>query len=174
MRFVLIVSFVLSLSSRAFAEDKSESTAVMLSLGVTTGGVVSLIAGGPPLIGVGALYFGPSTGQWYAGELGGLGLGLRAAGAASMLYGLHLVLQSESDCEPELDGDCSAEATRANRVGATGAVLMWSGAGLWVGSTIYDVVLARRAASRWNERHRVTVAPLAANGATGLVVGARF
>ena len=152
----------------------------MLSLGVTTAGVVTLIAGNGSTawLGLGALYLGPSTGQWYAGEPGVLGLGLRAAGAAAMIGGLSQILQSENDCEPTIDGDCGAANASSDRARTTGGLLMWTGAGLWVGSTIYDVILARRAAEHANARHALRVAPLtlSAGGhvAHGLAITGRF
>jgi hypothetical protein len=56
---------------------------------------------------------------------------------------------------------------------------MITGASLWVGSSIADVIFAKRAADRWNQRHAVTVAPTAfatPNGSRvpGLVLGAQF
>jgi hypothetical protein len=144
------------------AQRKDPSTAVLLSLGITTASYVTLFAseGNENLVLVGLIgtYLGPSTGQWYSGQIGGLGRGRRAAGVVSMVYGFTQVLESE--CDYEYD-DCS------DSDGDAGGVLMLAGAGLWVGSTIYDIVLAKRAADSWNTRHNVTLAPSFASDAAG-------
>jgi hypothetical protein len=179
MRSLSVALICLLFASPAFAEDdedRSPSVAVGLSLGVTTAGVVTLIASDRPTttwLGLGALYLGPSTGQWYAGEYGGLGLAARGLGGVAAIYGLSLLLQSEDHCEPELDGNCSDPAVG---LATTGKVLMLAGAGLWVGSSIADVVFAKRAADRWNARRAVTIAPTAIGPghAPGIVVGGTF
>lgn len=157
------------------ADEKSPSVAVALSVGVTAAGAVTLMASDShtaSMIGFGAIFLGPSTGQWYAGELGLLGIGARALGGVGMVYGLSEVLQSECDAE---DGeDCSG----ASRRGQLGALMMIGGASLWVGSSIADVIFAKRAADRWNQRHGLTVAPTAFTSGgqqmPGLVVAGRF
>jgi hypothetical protein len=157
------------------AEEKSPSVAVALSVGVTAAGAVTLMASDnhtASMIGFGAIFLGPSTGQWYAGELGLLGIGARALGGIGMVYGLSEILQSECDAE---DGvDCSG----ASRRGDLGAVMMIGGASLWVGSSIADVVFAKRAADRWNQRHALTLAPTAFTSGgqqvPGLVAVGRF
>jgi hypothetical protein len=144
------------------AERKDPSTAVLLSLGITAASYVALIASDGneklALVGFVGTYLGPSTGQWYAGQVGGLGLGLRAVGVLSMVYGFSEVLNSE--CDYEYD-DCS------DSDGDAGGVLMLAGAGLWVGSSIYDIVLAKRAVDSWNVRHNVTLSPTFATDASG-------
>lgn len=159
----------------ATVERKDPSVAVLLSLGVTAGGAITLIAGmsnnsgTASLIGLGAMYLGPSTGLWYAGEVGARGLAARAVGGAALFYGFVQIISSECDDEP--DSDCSS-------AGDAGAWLFFGGAGLWIGSTIADVILAKRAADRWNRRHDVTVAPTAFTSGgrqvPGLVLSARF
>lgn len=162
-------------ASTAPAEEKSPSVAVALSVGVTAAGAVTLMASDnhtASLIGFGALFLGPSTGQWYAGELGLLGIGARALGGIGMVYGLSEILQSE--CDVEAGENCSG----ASRRGDLGAVMMIGGASLWVGSSIADVVFAKRAADRWNQRHALTMAPTAFTSGgqqvPGLVVAGRF
>jgi len=55
---------------------------------------------------------------------------------------------------------------------------MLTGAGLWVGSSIYDIVLAKRAAESWNARHSVSLTPglvgTTGRKAPGLFVSAQF
>ncbi len=199
MRSVLVFAFLL-VSSLAHAQapgmtppiepatqpqqsvdQKNPSTAVLLSLGIPLAGIATMgisDTDGGRMVGLAALYFGPSTGQWYAGKVGGLGLGLRAVGAVSMVYGFVKVLDSAEECDFDYDGSCAARADSRERAGAVGAGLMWAGAGLWVGSSIYDIVLAKRAADSWNARHNVTLSPgLVGTSGTktpGLFVSARF
>ena len=165
----------------ASRDAKDPSIAVLLSLGVTTGGVITLLAAaddseGLAWVGLGAMYFGPSTGRWYAGESGGVGLGLRALGAATALIGVSQLLASEYSCD--FDYDCTAERERADRAGTRAALLLTTGAGLWVGSTIADIVLAKRGVDRWNKRHALSVAPTALTSrdghVPGLVLAGRF
>jgi hypothetical protein len=156
------------------ADAKDPTTAVLLSIGITTAGYVTMIASSNEnlqLAGFAATYLGPSTGQWYAGRVGALGLGLRAAGFVSMVYGFGQLLQSECD---EIDGPCNTSNSDA-----IGTAFMLTGAGLWVGSSIYDVVLAKRAADDWNTRHNVNLAPMmtadtSGNKTPGLVLTGRF
>lgn len=200
MRSVLVFAFLL-VSSLAYAqapgmtapveaappqpqqniEKKDPSTAVLLSLGIPVAGAITLGASdtdGGRMLGLAAIYFGPSTGQWYAGQVGGLGLGLRALGGVSMVYGLVKMLESEYDCDFDYDGSCQAEYERHQHDGQVGGVLMLTGAGLWVGSSIYDIVLAKRAAESWNARHSVSLTPglvgTTGRKAPGLFVSAQF
>jgi hypothetical protein len=50
--------------------EKSRAIAVSLSLGVTAAGVGLLVAGddGLKLMGLTAMFVGPSAGRWYAGD----------------------------------------------------------------------------------------------------------
>jgi len=177
MRTVLILVASFGLVTHAFAEDadeKSPSAAVALSVGVTTAGVITLLASDSEsmsMVGLGAMYLGPSTGQWYAGEVGGFGLAARAVGAVAVVHGFSQILQSEGDCEPE----CTAGQHEANRsAGRRGGVLLLTGVGLWIGSSIADVIFAKRAADGWNERHAITVAPTLSQHGPGFVLGGRF
>jgi hypothetical protein len=144
---------------------KAPSTAILLSLGITTASYIAFAyAHGNQNLQLAALvgaYVGPSTGQWYAGEGGELGLGVRFVGCVSGLYGLSQVMSSSDSAK------------------VRGIVLVWGGASLWVGSSIYDIVLAKRAADSWNARHNVSLAPMVARDASGsrtpgLVLTGRF
>lgn len=162
-------------------DQRSPSIAVLLSVGVPIAGVVTLVASDDDsmkTVGLVTMYLGPSTGQWYAGKFGGLGLGLRALAAVSMYYGFVKVLDGEEDCDFDYDGACAAERDRARTSGQIGDALVLTGAVLWVGSSIYDVALAKRAADSWNAQHHVTLTPgLVGTTGTktpGLFVSARF
>lgn len=173
MRLLAFVLVQLFLVSPAAADDaKSPEVAVGLSVGVTAAGAVTFLAADDDaleLVGLGALYFGPSTGHWYAGRIGGIGLATRGAAGLAAMYGLGLVLASECD---DIDGDCAG----AHGHGDAGAALMIGGAALWVGSSIYDVVAAKRAIDDWNVRHAITVVPtaLGPQRAPGLVLSGEF
>ena len=96
-----------------------------------------------------------------------------------MVYGFaRVVMTSEYDCGYEYDASCEAGRKRAQTSGRIGAGFMIAGAGLWLGSSIYDVVLAKRAADSWNARHSVMLTPglveTAGKKTPGVFVSARF
>jgi hypothetical protein len=165
---------------------KDPSTAVLLSLGITTASYVTLFAAADGnneelvLAAFVGTYLGPSTGQWYAGKTGGLGLGLRAAGFVSAVYGFSLIMSADDhDCLGYDDAECAEIDDESDSLGTRGAIFFWGGAALWFGSSIYDIVLAKRAADSWNARHNVGVAPMVARDASGsrtpgLVLTGRF
>lgn len=159
-------------------ERKNPDVAVLLSIGVTTAGFVTLATTDNEnlgLLGMGLLYVGPSTGQWYAGQFGGLGLGLRALSVVGMAYGVTQILREDDACGDSTDPDCDPGAHGA---ATTGGALLVGGAVLWVGSSIYDVVLAKRAADSWNVRHGLTMSPTIVGSSDhrmpGLVLSGRF
>ena len=161
-------------------DEKSPTTAVLLSLGVTTAGYITLGAADSSAmkwVGVAGIFFGPSTGQWYAGELGGLGMGARALGIVSAGYGFAKMLDSETDCFPE-DPGCADERARAKASGRVGGLFFFAGASLWVGSTIADVIFAKRAADHYNARHALNLSPIVLGDSghhmPGLVLTGRF
>ena len=149
---------------------KSQYIAMGLSIGIPVAGALTMALApkdGQKALGFFAMYLGPTTGLWYANKGGGLGLGLRLLSIAAAVGAFMLVVDEECD----LDTDC--EATANDYVAGTIAV---GAAGLWVGSSIYDVVLARRAVAQWNQK--LTLTPgLIGNGsqrAPGLFIGGRF
>ncbi len=131
------------------ADEKSPVTAVLLSTGVTTAGLLARVGGSENhngalvLAGVGAVFLGPSTGRWYAGSTGIGSLGLRALGGATALIGFAGALGA-AECE----GPCT------NTHGDAYAYMFFGGLGLFAGTTIYDVIMASRDASEWNSSHR--------------------
>ena len=153
-------------------DQKSEQTAIVLSLST---GVLLPIAmvgatrsGGSVALGtatVGAIILGPASGKWYAGESGGLGIGLRFAGSL-VAVGV-FVAAINNDCETQ---SCTDDSNRA-------AYLALGGAALVVGSTIYDIATAGRAARRYNASHIVVApAPVSTGGppGLGLTIGGTF
>ena len=181
MRSWLVVAVVLAaLSSTALAQApgqtepqapiakpfkrKEAATAVLLSIGTTAGGFLALRAsqGEGPLVplGLAGMYFGPSTGQWYAGRFGGWGLAARAAGFAAMVHGFNLLTEYDGyDCLGLTDQECAEADAAADRTQSSGERWMWGGILLTGGSMLVDFYLAGRAANDWNREHSVSLAP---------------
>jgi hypothetical protein len=78
----------------------------------------------------------PSAGHWYAGELGGVGLGIRAAGA---------VLFISAVAKADAGADASTEG--------------WLSLGILAGGAIYDIATSGDAVRDWNKKHAVRVQP---------------
>jgi hypothetical protein len=155
-------------TKRPVVEAKSPAVAMGVSIGIPVAGALTLAFApkdGEKALGVLAMYVGPATGQWYAGKGGGLGLGLRLLSIAGAVGALMLVVDEECDL------DTDREATTNDYIAGTIAV---GAAGLWVGSSVYDVVLAKRAVDHWN--HNLTLMPgLVGNQrAPGVFLGGRF
>jgi hypothetical protein len=162
-------------SPQGQGDEVSESTALAIAVGGTMASygmfVLAANADDAPtrrtLIGVGfaGALIAPSAGRWYARSAGWRGLGLRLTGAGTVVLAAVVALSecglfSSNRCEP-----------------AAGVLLGIVGAGLWVGGTIDDIVMAPRDARRHNERVRqVTLVPLVRPGerGLGLAVAARF
>jgi hypothetical protein len=156
-------------------DEVSESTALAIAVGGTVAsyGMVLLGAGpvrgdaGRTLIAIGAAgtLIAPSGGRWYARSAGWRGLGLRLAGAGVVVLA---GVASLSECGLFRTSPCTP-------VG--GVLLGIGGAGLWVGGTIDDIVMAPRDARRHNARlQQVTLVPLVRpdDHGLGLAVAARF
>lgn len=150
---------------------KSGSTAMLTSIATTLGGFALMVSTddheGLQWLGAGMVLVGPSTGRWYAGEASFGGIAVRGLASVTMLYGVLIGVLSE-DCDSA--GNCSSDDD------VSGALIMGGGV-LFVGSAVYDVVMADRAARDYNRRN-VTLAPArfrTADGqATGLVLGGHF
>src|SRR5262249_27982751 len=132
-------------------EVKSEATAQLTAIGVTVVGVLGVgvslkrnnaYLGFPAL---GLLAVGPSTGHLYAGETAHAVkmTFVRAAGLAAMFVGV---------------GINSSPGTRDPGPGLS---LFALGAGISLGSTLYDVIDARAAVRRHNSAWQVIPAPIA-------------
>ena len=151
-------------------EEKSPAIAMGLSIGIPVAGALTMAFApkdGEKALGFFAMYIGPTTGQWYANKGGGLGLGLRLVSIAGAVGALLLTIDEECDV------DTTCKATANDYVAGTIAV---GAAGLWIGSSVYDVVLARRAVAQWNQKLMLTPG-LVGNGGQrgpGLFLGGRF
>src|SRR5262245_34794657 len=127
---VVVVLVMFALTSTAAAQapgqtpalappvsEKDPGAAVLISIGATVGGIVLTSAGARKgegslvLLGLGTMYIGPSTGQWYAGRVGGIGLASRAVGAALLFTALTKYSTDGYDCLGYTDQECAqAEA----------------------------------------------------------------
>lgn len=170
-------------------EVKSESTATLLAIGTTLGGVAMIGAGadrengGVVLTGMAMMLIGPSVGHFYAGETGhGVKMSLLRTGAAVVL-GLGLISNLNVACDVAAsengEGGGSCGPSREDR--ETGRKMMWLGGATLVAATLYDFWDAHSAAHRRNvrEARRFTVAPSIMTGASGanapgLVLGGQF
>lgn len=153
-------------------EDKSSTTAVILSVGIPVVGAAAVVGshgnGGAVVFGMGALFLGPSTGRWYAGESAGGTLAIRGAGVLAVgvgLVGMYGI--SESDCRAN-DQPCHSPVPFE--------ALAIGGATVIVGTWVYDVVQAKRGADRWNANHALSVTPgvVGTTSAPGLFVAGQF
>jgi hypothetical protein len=158
------------------SDTRSPTTAVVLSAGTTLLGM-AMIAGESDrttMFGVLTMYVGPTTGLWYAGNVGWPGLVARLVAAGLIVKGLEQWDNAylAADCIEFDEGECDDSFAYADRENRRGGYLVWSGVGIWATSTIVDVALAHRAARKWNERN-VTVVPTF-NGGPGVALGMRF
>jgi hypothetical protein len=152
---------------------KDPTTAVLLSVGVTAGGALSMYMGGKKdndaavYLGLGAVWIGPSVGRWYAGNVTLSGLGVRAIGALAMIVGLAMSIGDDCD-------GCSGNSN-------AGPVLLIGGLGTWGVSSIYDILMAGHDANEWNAQHartnlqlRPMIMTVADHHVGGLVLSGRF
>jgi hypothetical protein len=134
--------------------QKSPELAVALSVGTTAIGYAMMFGGlagdskssADTVMSGGLLAFlGPSTGQWYAGKVGGLGIGARSlALGLGMIAVMRMSVDECSDC---------GHSDREPDPNTTRDLLITAGA-LWFGSTLYDFVAAYRQTDGYNERQR--------------------
>ena len=143
---------------------KNAGTAVLLSLGMTAGGLGLAALGDseriPALSTAGSIMFvvGPTAGHIYAGHAWNAGLGARLAGAGVAMLG---VVEAVG-C---IDG-CSSDR------GNAAAVLLIGGGLLYVGGGLYEIATAGEAAHRYNREHgfEATVVPTG----NGVALAGRF
>jgi len=137
------------------AEEKSETTALALSL-VGTLGSYALIAasaanensdasGAMATVGALGAWFGPSFGHWYAGKIATSGLGMRAAAAG---LGLTAIMWAFAECPLFSEDECHSSVAPA--------VLLVGAAGLWVGGTISDISSAPARVREYNRNLRAS------------------
>ena len=98
------------------------------------------------------IVLGPSVGQWYSRQVGGIGIAARLAAG-------YLIVRAFETYEDE-DGSIKS----ANR-------MLLGGLGLWIGSTLYDWYAAHDAANTYNREHSVQFAPTLVQSAKGAAPG---
>lgn len=158
---------------------KSPELAVALSAGITLGGF-ALATGDndeTAMLGLLAMYVGPSTGIWYGGNvaLSAPGLAARALSAAMLLKGLALMESSElTDCLGVDDqAECDRYLAQAEADYTRGERYTYASLIVWTASTLVDLGLAHHATKRWNERN-VTITPTLVGDGPGLSFSGAF
>ena len=162
MRLALVILLLATKTAIAnpVPEQKSEDTALGLSLGITTLSWGALLAGSRSLdvLGIGAAgaLLGPTTGHWYSGRIFTWGLGLRVLGVAAAAVGLVAAIEHDA-CHDGCDGT-PAEV-----------ILLPIGLIVFAGGTISDIWTARGAARAYNEQQLgVSIVPLVQPGTAGV------
>ncbi len=144
-------------------DERDPTTALLWSLGGTAASAgmlaVGIKANNENLI-VGGLLSSlvtPSLGEIYAGKILTPGMGIRAASAVAVVYGV-----ASSICWD----NCNSSDQR------TGEMLLAGGLIGYAAGTLYDIVAAPSAANEYNAAHRrLTIAPTMMNSSTGPVMG---
>jgi len=116
------------------------------------------------------MWFGPTTGHWYAGRAWTGGLTARFVGVGAAVLGVIMVLD---ECFDSCDnnGDDSV---------AVGAVLLYGGSAAILGGAIYDIATAPRSVRQHNQRLRErsaggwALSPTLGRGRVGFALGGRF
>ena len=155
---------------KGFSRPLSASTAFELSLASTVGSWGLLIASlhldhevAVPLVFVSAAgtFLGPSVGHWYRGAPFTGGLGLRTLGVAAAAYGVFRIL----DCPLSGPLDCHGDGTS----------ILISGGIVYIGATLYDIVMAPLQVRKHNENLRgITVVPIVTQRSASVALGASF
>lgn len=173
-----IVLCALLASTPAAAGPKDPNTARLLS------GTASAVSGGVVMVGflaaqdsrpfnlpvlysgLGLLAITPSLGQFYSGQYLTIGMGVRAAAAGFAIYTLE-TQTSLAKCDLALPSDppeCEIFVEKAYPLLGIAAIA-------FIGGVWYDVLDAKDAAERHNQRHGITVTPTAMSGPRGLAPG---
>ncbi len=158
---------------------KSPAFAVALTITTALAGY-AILASDPKndnlaLVGLAAMYVGPSTGQWYAGRIGAPGLVTRLGAGWMFVHGLGIRDDHElNDCLGVDDAsECDAILDHADREMERGEKWMQVGAALWLVSSLVDVALSHRAAVKHNERS-VAITPLLTKDSATVTLGMAF
>jgi hypothetical protein len=158
---------------------KSPPIALGVSLGVMGLGAGMLALGvaadsdAVATAGAAAAFVGPTVGRLYAGKLALGGLLVRTIGVGVIIHGAHERVTPDK-CVPEEGIDC----TRADKAAADrerrGNRIMYAGAALLVGATLWDIVWAPLDAREFNRAHALAIAPTLMPGGAGLALGGSF
>jgi hypothetical protein len=110
-------------------------------------------------LGVAALVLGPSAGHWYVGEGITTGLVIRTAAAA----GIGAIALA---APPRM-----TEKSSPSGLVIAGLIM---GVGAWETGLIWDLATVPRSVHRYNKRHQLQLAPMAAPHTTGLALAGTF
>lgn len=167
MRHLIIAVLLASSTASAETVEKDPTTAKLLSVGATIGGVAAGIAmkdEAGMVMASAALVLGPSVGHWYAGSSGAAGLAIRGAGFGVIA----LTIAPAADCSI---GEGEQKNCTSKNVGLA------IGAGVLLAGVLYDFGTVGESARRANRRV-VQIAPTVISGpqsrGTGLGLRARF
>lgn len=178
IRWLTLLTFVVS-SSLADARPKNRQVArIAAGTASSVSGAVVLsgflfardsLPFNKPLLysGIGLLSVTPSVGQFYAGQLLTVGMGVRAAAAAFAVYTLATQTR-EATCQDALSSNEKCETFEENAYPMLGLAAIAFVGGVW-----YDVLDAGDAVDRYNRRHGFTVAPapVVLRGRDGVIPG---
>jgi hypothetical protein len=156
-------------------EYKNPATAVLLSLGVTAGGIGLILVGdsgsnnGGALATFGAIAMlvGPTVGHTYAGKTWNAGLATRLVGLGATYVGIYMAITDK----------CAYNSCRSND---NADVVLMGGVITFIGGSIYEIATAGSAARDYNREHhldaRLTFAPVRSStgAAPGLALVGRF
>ena len=151
---------------REGAPRKSATTAQVLTGAGIAVPALAMLAGGwlaDDLDGIEASFIAgsvgyavlPAAGQWYAGRIGALGLGVRTAGAAAMIGGFHVFVADEAR-----DG--------------RGIWLLGAGVTAVIGGMVYDFLTVPDSVDDWNEAHAAQLSLIKVPDGYGLGLAGAF
>lgn len=167
--------------------ERSESTALWLSLGGTLGSyalifggsaiaaqsrndATSRLAGSAASVGLVGTLLAPSFGHWYGGKGFTRGFGLRLGGIGVGIVAIAVAL---SGCTLFYGGHDDGADEACGRGEPAGAVLGIAALGMWIGGTVDDIVQAPRRVRRRNAAQFV-VTPLLQRDSAGLALAGAF
>lgn len=119
--------------------------------------------------------FGPSSGRWYAGSPGLGSLVLRAVGGVMLYDG---TLKSDRaqgfDCLGLTDAECETATARNQSELRRAELMLLSGLGTILATTLFDTVMAGVEASRSNRERALQLGPTLYTSAGNTTVGIRL
>ncbi|MGN6104931.1 MAG: hypothetical protein ACTHU0_07500 [Kofleriaceae bacterium] len=180
---IAIGAVVMGLSGEVAARPRNapapldEDVALGLSVAGTTVAWTVLIGGAASngnevaivtVVGIGLVgtLFAPSAGHWYAGKVMTQGLGMRLVGLGTTLAGAATLFAT---CP--LVGESPCNETYAGAA----AVLLLTGATIYIGGTIDDLNTVTRRVRQHNQRlEKLAIVPTLQRGGAGLAIGGTF
>lgn len=139
---------------------RSPLLATAISIAIPAAGGALLLANhldrSTPILGIGLglMIVGPSAGQWYGHETGLAGVTIRTVSTIAMAYGMGM---RNATCDA---GECTYFKAHHAHEHAVGSGVLYTGAGIFAATAIFDIVMASRAVSTWNHRE-IVLAPVA-------------